>query len=121
MAISAGSIISATDILAGLVVVDAKDTGTISSPAGTYWTRTAGPLVEVQFTTTGTLAAGSSATLWTLDSALRPASPVAIACAGGVSLDREVSGVINTDGTVVVRNNYSSAIAIGGHALYLLP
>ena len=121
MPIAAGEVISAAEITAALVIVGAKTDFTISSPTGTGWYRTAGPMVELSGVTTGTLAAGSSATVYTLPSGVRPAVAVNLACGGGVAFDREVSGMLNTDGTIVIRNNYSSAVAVSFHGLYLLP
>lgn len=121
MAISAGNAISAADVLAALPTPSSVTTFSISSPTGSGWYRTAGAFVEVYGVTTGSASAGTSYTLTTLPAEIRPDYPVQMSCGGGVGSDREATGVINTDGTVVLRNNYSSAVTVQFHALYLLP
>ncbi len=122
MAIGAGLPLSAADLLAALPVVGSKSTFSFTSPAGTGWYRVAGAEVEVYGVSSATLAAGTSFTTGAvIGAAYRPATPANISAGGGVSWDRETTAVVNTDGTITVRNNYSSAVNIQFHGTYFLP
>ncbi len=118
MAIASGEIISASDILA-LLDLSSRTTFT-TSPAGSGWYQTWGGMGIVHFATTSTIAAGSSSTIYTLPAEMRPDYPIPLAAATGSTITREANGVVNTDGTIVVRNNYSSADTVTGYAIYPL-
>lgn len=100
-----------------------SDTGrvafSVSSPAGAGWYRRVGNLVEVYIATSASV---SSSTSFTTSAVIpadsRPSPAVALACGGGVSGDREANGVINADGTITIRNNFSSATAVQGYGMY---
>lgn len=118
MAIAAGAVISAADILAGLVVADDWTTFT-TTPAGSGAYRKVGPFVEVTFETTANVSASASATIFTLPTGYRPSRMVTLAASGGVDGDREANGQIDTAGVISVRNNYSAATVVQGSAFFV--
>jgi len=118
MTFTAGTVLSAANLNAALAA--ATPTTFSTTPTGSGWYTTVGPWAVVYFATTANITAGAQQTVYTLPAAVRPDAPVVMAVAGATSLTRPASGVVNTDGTVVVRNNYTSDSPLSGYAVYLL-
>lgn len=120
MAIAAGNVISAADVLAALVTVDTQTTFTTTTPAGAGWWRWVGPFIELYYASSGNLTSGTSFTSAViLPAGARPLQMIPAAAAGGVALDREANGAINTNGTFTVRNNYSGSTTVSLYALFI--
>ena len=120
MALSAGSVASAADVLA-LVATDSPTTFTTTTPAGSGWYRylLGGALVEFHWISTGTVSATTSVTPdFTIPAGYRPAARTAIAGVAGASSPRLADVALDSDGTWQVYNGHSSATVINAHGIY---
>ena len=120
MALSAGSVASAADVLA-LVATGSPTTFTTTTPAGSGWYRylLGGALVEFHWVSTGTVAATTSVTPdFTIPAGYRPAERTAIAAVAGSANARSAACWIEPDGTFQVYNNHTAATVINAHGIY---
>ena len=81
--------------------------------------RKRGEIVEFKFRTTATIANDVSTTVFTFPAGYRPLNDsVSYAAGAGTYGDRPASGRVNTDGTVVIRNQYSGALVVQGAGMF---
>lgn len=120
MALSAGSVASAADVLA-LVATDSPTTFTTTSPAGSGWYRylLGGALVEFHFESTGTVASQTevSPAGFTVPAGYRPAGRTPLAAVSSSS-QRPGAAAINSDGTWSVYNWQNSVQVVACHGIY---
>ena len=97
-----------------------ETSGTISTtPAGTiYWYRYDDGYVEIFWTSSGNVTNDTQYTIGTLPAGARPTREVPCSVSGGVYGDRPGAGTVWPDGTVKIRNTYSSALAMKAYALF---
>lgn len=119
MAITAGSVASAADVNALLAAT--TPTTFTTSPAGSGWYMTIGSFAVVWFATTANVTAGTQVTVYTLPAGMRPGNAIPLAASSATTLSRPAGGAINTDGTIVIRNNFTSDSIVSGYAVYPLP
>jgi hypothetical protein len=92
-----------------------------TTPAGTLtWRLFKDDSVEVFWESSGNVTQDVQYTIATLPSNVRPTYNVPVAVSGGVYGDRPAGGTVFTDGTVKVRNQYSSALALKLHGYFRL-
>lgn len=117
MAFTAGTPLSAT-ALNDAVGYTMPTTFTTSSPAGAGWYRKVGSLIEVHYSSTGTVASGAQITITTLPAGYRPADETAVAAACGASGKRTCASTIDAAGVWLLYNNHTSASPVFAHALF---
>jgi hypothetical protein len=91
--------------------------------AGSGWYRRYGPMVQLYWKGSATVAQNAQVTLnlsTILPAALLPPEIVGLACGGGVDGDRAANGEFRPTGVVSFRQQYSTAVAVGVYACYLL-
>lgn len=93
-----------------------------SSGGASGWYRVTNAVeVEIYAVTTSTVAAGAQLItgVW-LPAAYRPSASLNVNAGGGSYGDRAAAGQINSDGTLNLRNNYSSALVLSAYIYYRL-
>lgn len=93
-------------------------TFTTTTPAGAGWYRKVGSLVEVHYESTGNVSADAEVTPYTFPVGYRPAGRVALAACAGAASTRSAVAAVNADGTLNVRNAFTSATVVQCHGLY---
>ena len=91
--------------------------------AGSGWYRRYGPMVQLYWKGSATVAQNGQVTLnlsTVLPAALLPPEIVGLACGGGVDGDRAANGEFRPTGVVSFRQQYSTAVAVAVYGCYLL-
>ena len=117
MAFTAGTPLSAA-ALNDAVGYTTPTAFTTTTPAGSGWYRKVGSLIEVHYSSTGTVASGAQITITTLPTGYRPADETAVAAACGTSSKRTCASTIDAAGVWVLYNNHTSAAPVFAHALF---
>ncbi len=91
---------------------------TTTTPAGAGWYRKVGSLIEVHYSSTGTVAAGAQITITTLPAGYRPAERTALAAAVGSAGIRPGVAFVDPDGTLAIYNAHTSSAPVYIHGMY---